>query len=805
MLFIGIIAFILLIWSMAFFKTAPKWWMPAIGLGLIMLTFFLDLSWFVATISWLLFLSIILLMNAALRRQFFTSKILKYFQKMLPPISKTESEALEAGDVWWEAELFRGNPDWNKLMAMPKLSLTGVEQSFLENEVETLCAMLDDWQIVQNKQLPPEVWEYVKREGFLGLAIPKEYGGHGFSTLAHSHIVTKIASRSISVAVSVMVPNALGPAEFLQHFGTLEQKQYYLPRLANGKEIPAFALTSPEAGSDASNIPDTGIVCTGVYESAEMIGIRLNWDKRYITLAPVATLLGIAFKMYDPEHLLGEQENIGITLALVPTQLSGVEIGKRHIPSGLAFLNGPVRGKDVFIPLDFIIGGASMRGKGWGMMMEALAIGRGISLPAMGTAVAKLSTRMTGAYSSLREQFGVSIGQFEGIAAVLARIGGLTYLCEATRLFTLSALEQQFKPALAAAITKYHVTEMARVIVNDAMDIHAGRGIQMGPRNYLALMYQALPISITVEGANILTRNLIIFGQGAIRCHPFIQEEIAAASETDPTLRLQKFDQLLLKHMGYVISHFAKTFAYGLTGGFFISSPVRGELSRYYGQLTRMSTALAFTADMVLAVCGDELKRKEQLSARLGDVLSYLYLASAVLKYYHNQENPIEDLPFVRWSVETCLFHIQMAFTEVMYNFKPKWLGKLLNFIIFPWGKKHYKPQDDTEWQIAAILMRSSKQRDRLTEYCYVGKEPQDITGRMEAALAAQEEAKHARIKLREAIAHKKISKHQTLYQQIETARQLGILNADELTLLQHFAALRWDAIQVDEFTELDI
>ncbi len=804
MLFIELIAFIALAWGLAFFETPAKFWTPILAVVLLALTFFSLMPIIVAIILWVIFLAVATLANiSSIRQKLLTAKILNYFQKSLPPISATEHEAIEAGDTWWETELFRGNPDWKKLADLPHLQLSAQEQDFLDNQVETLCEMLDDWSIVQNRDFPPAVWDYLKQEGFFALAIPTEYGGHGFSALAHSHIVTKIASRSASVAVTVMVPNALGPAEFIQYFGTDAQKQYYLPRLASGEEMPGFALTSPEAGSDAGSIPDTGIVCRGSYEGQEVLGVRLNWDKRYITLAPIATLLGLAFKMYDPEHLLGEQENIGITLCLVPTHLPGVETGSRHFPGGLAFLNGPTRGKDVFLPLDLIIGGPEMRGKGWRMMMEALAIGRGISLPALSTAVAKLCYRMSGAYCSLREQFNLPIGQFEGIATVLARIGGLTYICEATRHFTLIAKAEHIRPALASAITKYHVTEMARIIANDAMDIHAGRGIQLGPRNYLGFLYQSLPIGITVEGANILTRNLIIFGQGAIRCHPFIRAEIAAVAEPDPKKRLRAFDGLLIQHIGYATTLFARAFVYGLTNGFFIETAVTGELGGYYRQLTRMSTALALTSDVVLAVLGGELKRRERISARLGDVLSNLYMASAVLKYFHNQKEPVEDWPFVRWTLDKLLHDTQQSLIEVFANFKPRWLARLIHWVIFPWGKVYPRPRDETEQQIATIMMRSSIQRDRITEFCYVGKSQQDVTGRMEQALLALENARPARLKLREAITQRRIEKNSTLYQQIDAAKQLGILNEDELKLIRDFAALRWDAIQVDEFENL--
>lgn len=731
----------------------------------------------------------------------FARSLLRYFRKVLPPLSKTESDALEAGHVWWEGELFCGSPDWNKLIHIPKAKLNAEEHDFLANQVETLCAMLDDWAMVtEEHDLSPEVWDYLKQQRFFGLGISKEYGGLGFSSLAQSQIVTKIASRSPSVGITVMVPNALGPVEFLNHYGTDEQKRYYLPRLATALEIPAFALTSPEAGSDASNIPDVGIICEGTYEGKNVLGIRLNWDKRYITLAPLATMLVVVVKLYDPQQLMGDVPSVGITLCLVPTHLPGVEIGSRHSPLGLAFPNGPTRGKDVFIPLDLVIGGSEYCGKGWQMLMEALAGGRGISLPAFSTALAKLCYRMTGAYAGVREQFGLPLGQFEGIEEAMASMGGLTYLCEAARLFVLDGIMQGVKPGLIAAMAKYHITEMARVIVNQAMDIHAGRGIQLGPRNYLGFLYQAIPIGITVEGANILTRNLIIFGQGVVRCHPFIRDEIAAANNPDPEQSLKQFDQLLSRHIIYILKNFLRTFIYGLGGGLFVTTPLQGITAPYSRQLTRMSSALAFTTDVALVVLGNQLKRKERLSARLGDVLSQLYLASTVIKYFHDQGQLEEDAPFVHWTLATCLYKIQIAFDNFFDNFKPRFLGNLLRFIVFPWGRA-YKPAKDTlENQIAMAMMAPSAQRDRITAYCYRSNNSQDNTGRMDRVLDQLKQTECIRKKLHEAVEKHRIPGSLTLFQQIAQAEQLDLFTADEIELLKEFAQLRWEAVQVDEF-----
>lgn len=802
LILLSLIIFFILGWGLLFYQISARISMFVLLLVWTGFTFFLEGFWLISLLGWLILVPLALFTyHQTFRHQWIIPKILHYFRKALPKISQTEQAAIEAGDVWWEAELFRGSPDWQKLLDMPQPKITQSEEKFLSEQVEVLCGMIDDWKIRSDGEFTPQIWAYLKKERFFGIAIPQAFGGLGFSSLAHSHIVTKIATRSVSVAVTVMVPNALGPAEFLQHFGTEEQKNHYLPRLATGEEIPAFALTSPQAGSDASGIPDTGIICVGDYEGRQVLGARLNWDKRYITLAPVATLLGLAVKLYDPEHHLSHQENIGITLFLVPTHLKGVETGKRHLPAGLAFLNGPTRGKDVFVPLEFIIGGLEMRGQGWRMMMEALAVGRGISLPALGTAVGKLSYRMTGIYAQLREQFGQPIGQFEGIQAGLARIGGLTYLCEAARYFTLSGIMQGFKPSLAAAIAKYHITEMGRMIANEAMDIHAGRGIQMGPRNYLALLQQSLPISITVEGANILTRNLIIFGQGAIRCHPYIQAEIAAAHLSDKEEALRSFDAVLMKHIRYVMTHLARVIGYGLTGARWIKIPdhVEGKLRHYYRQLTYMSTALALTSEVVMALLGGELKRSEQISARLGDVLSYLYLSSAVLNYHENHAQS-EDLPFVVWSLEYTLSKIQDAFDQLFQNLKPRWAARILKRVIFPWGRKFFPPHDQLTQTIAEAMQQSSPQRDRLTEYCYFNQNPQDSVGRMEHAFALFEKLTPTRQKLRQAIAQKKLSKRQTLEQQLAEAQQQGILSAEESEELRQLAKAQADVIQVDEF-----
>lgn len=751
--------------------------------------------WFLLTLFFLLSISILIFITPTTRQRFITPYVLAWFKKALPPMHETERVALEAGHVAWEKELFCGNPNWSKLTNITKHTLTSDETAFLNNQVETLCSMLNEWEMVnaQAKDLPQAAWDYLKKEGFFGLQIPKSYGGLGFSVWAHSHVITKIASRSISAAITVMVPNALGPAELLQSFGTAQQKQHYLPRLARGDEIPAFALTSVEAGSDATAMLDTGVICRSLYEGQEIIGIKLNWNKRHITLAPIATLLGLAFKLYDPEHLLGEKTEIGITLALVPTHLSGVEIGKRHAPSGLAFLNGPTEGHDVFVPLDCIIGGAEMAGRGWHILMDGLAQGRGISLPALSTAAAQLCYRMTGAYAKLREQFHLPIGVFEGVAEKLGYIGGLTYLSEATRHFTLGAIAEGLKPSLGAAITKYQLTEMARMIVNDAMDVHAGHAIQLGPHNYLGLLYQAMPIGITVEGANILTRNLIVFGQGALRCHPFVNDEIAASEIADPVLRLQRFDGLFYRHVMYTLKQFGKIIGHGLTGGLLIRVAKQTPFRRHCKQLTRMSTALAFASDLSFAVLNKQLKRKEAISARLGDVLSQLYLASAAIKFYETEGKLKVDLIFAEWALDYCLHAIQTAFDGALFNFSPRWVGYILHRLIFPWGRAYKPVSDQLTRKIATQMMCTSDQRDRLTQYCYVGKTLDDATGRMELALEALE-------KMQGICEQHQLPVSKSLITQLNQAKKAGIFSEEELKALALFLDLRNKALQVDAF-----
>ncbi|MBL1377050.1 acyl-CoA dehydrogenase [Zobellella iuensis] len=737
----------------------------------------------------------------SLRKKWISGPAFATFKKILPPLSATEREAMEAGSVWWDGELFCGKPDWSKLAAYGPSSLTDEEQHFLDNQVETLLAMLDDHHIVNDeRELPEPVWDYIKKEGFFSLIIPKSYGGRDFSAYANSTIVAKLASRSISAAVTVMVPNSLGPGELLMHYGTQAQKDRWLPGLAKGTEVPCFALTGPEAGSDAGAIPDSGVLCKGEYNGEEMLGIRLNWDKRYITLAPRATVLGLAFKLYDPDGLMGDNRDIGITCALIPTSHKGVEIGDRHFPMGLAFLNGTTRGKDVFIPLDWIIGGPDYAGRGWRMLVECLSAGRGISLPALGTASGHLAARTTSAYAYVRKQFGLSIGKFEGVQEALARIGGMTYQLEATRRLTTRALDLNESPAIVTAISKYHMTEMARTVMDDAMDVHAGKAIQMGPKNYLAHNYMGIPVAITVEGANILTRNLMIFGQGATRCHPFVLKELEAAANPDAKAGLDQFDQLLFKHIGFAAGNVFGAFWQGLTGGRFNGAPVSGETAGYYKQLARMSKALALCADMSMLIMGGDLKRKEMISARLGDVLSHLYLASATLKFYEDNGRCADELPFVHYALGRNLYLIGEALDGFFQNFPSRPVAVALKTLIFPLGNRYGKPLDKHAQAICKLLMTPGGVRDRLTQLCYVPKDSEPGLGEVEAAFLAMVSVQGIEKKLLEAQQAGRLARKLPFEQMLAQARAQEIISDTEAQRLLKAEELRRRAIAVDSF-----
>lgn len=739
------------------------------------------------------------------RRVAFTKPIFKAYRRLLPPMSETERAALEAGSVWWEGELFSGNPDWRKLAEIPVPKLTAEEQAFLDHEVEEVCRLVDDWQITEALyDLPPEVWDYLKKKGFFGMIIPKRYGGLEFSAYAHSQVVTKLSTRSSALAVTVMVPNSLGPAELLLHYGTEEQKNHYLPRLSRGEEIPAFALTSPWAGSDAASIPDVGIVCKGVWQGREVIGMRVSWDKRYITLAPVCTLLGLAFRLYDPDGLLGGEKDLGITCALVPADHPGVEVGRRHFPLNAMFMNGPTRGRDVFMPLDFIIGGPKMAGQGWRMLMECLAAGRSISLPSSNTGMAQLTARAVGGYARVRQQFGMPIGRFEGVEEALTRIGAYTYLMDATRRFTAGAVDLGEKPAVASAIAKYHVTERARKVVSDGMDVIGGKGICLGPSNFLGRAWQQAPIGITVEGANILTRSLIIFGQGAIRCHPYLFAEMSAAQEADARAGLERFDRAFWGHVGFTVKNGLRALWLGLTGSHFVAvrADVAPEMRRYYQQLTRFSAAFAFLADISLLVMGGSLKRREKLSARLGDILSGLYLMSATLKRYEADGRQAADAPLAHWAIWDTMYQTQQAFEGVLANFPNRLVSAILRRSIFPWGHPYVVPSDALGHQVARLLLEPSQTRERLTHACFVPRTESEPVGAIELALAATLAAEpvEAKIRTAERTGRFGADPRANVRDIAHLAFEQGVISADEYELVKRRNRLRDLVVRVDDF-----
>ena len=747
---------------------------------------------------WILWLGGGLLLNVVeMRRNVLSRPLLELFRRILPRMSQTEREALEAGTVWWDAELFSGRPNWHRLLEFPQPRLSEAERAFLDGPVEALCTMLDDWRITRElEDLPPEVWRFMKEKGFFGLVIPKAYGGLEFSALGHSEVVMRIASRSVTAAVTVMVPNSLGPAELLLHYGTAEQKDHYLPRLARGEEIPCFALTGPRAGSDAGAMPDTGVVCKGEFQGKEVLGIRLNWDKRYITLAPVATVLGLAFKLYDPDHLLGETEDLGITCALIPTDTPGVEIGARHHPLDIPFQNGPTRGRDVFIPVDWIIGGAERAGQGWRMLMERLAVGRGISLPALSTGAGKLACRATGAYARIRRQFKLPIGRFEGVEEALARIAGYTYMMDAARSLTATAVDLGEKAAVVSAIVKYNLTEYMRRAVNDAMDVQGGSGICLGPRNLLGRAYQAVPISITVEGANILTRSLIIYGQGAIRCHPYVLEEMHAAADTGPEA-LERFDAALVGHIGFVLGNLSRMVFLGLSHGHLARAP-GGAGRRHYQHLTRLSAAFAFLSDVAMLVLGGSLKRREKITGRFADALSHLYLASAVLKRFEEQGHPAADRPLMHWACRHALHQIQEALDGLLRNF-PYRLGWLLRPLVFPLGRRFPPPADRLGHLAAQVLLAPGEARDRLTAGIHLPADPGEPLGRLEEALPAVIAAEAVERKLRE-LARQGTIGGETPLDQARAALDQKLIEAEAFEAVARAEALRDEVIQVDSF-----
>jgi acyl-CoA dehydrogenase len=786
----------------AFYGTSLVMWTIAMAAGIVVFGATGSVPMISLAVIAVVFAAIAVPLNVVpWRQQLISAPFLKQFRRMLPELSQTEQIALDAGTVGWEGELFAGKPDWKLLKKQPYLELTLEEQQFIDGPVEELCAMLDTWEITHvDTDLNPETWEFLKKNKFFGMIIPKEYGGLGFSALAHRAVLQKVSSVCALTSSTIGVPNSLGPGELLMHYGTEEQKNHYLPRLARGEEVPCFALTGPTAGSDATSIPDYGIVCKRKYKGKETLGLSLNFDKRYITLAPIATLIGIAFNMYDPDGLLGDKEDLGITLALVPRDTDGLEAGLRHMPLNLPFQNGPVRGKDVFIPLDALIGGVEMAGQGWRMLIECLSVGRAITLPSTSTGGNKMCALATGAYSRIRKQFNLPIGRFEGVEAALARIASNAYATSALSRMTATAVDLGEKPAVTSAIAKYHTTEMARDTLADAMDVHGGKGVILGPRNYLGRGWQGIPVSITVEGANILTRNLMIFGQGAIRCHPYVLREMEAARMENPSERVERFDALLFEHVGYSIRNAVRSLVLGLSFGKFASVPHDRKTAKYYKKLSRYSAALAFMSDVSMLILGGKMKQKEHLSARLGDVLSYLYICSAMLKRYEAQGRPAADQAILAWTFHNYMHRTQIALQKVVDNFPARWMRPLIGFVVFPFGRREIAPGDRLTHRVAQLLLTPSDTRSRLSDGVFISPESGHPVSTMEAALPEVINAEPLERKLLKAHKLGQIEGI-TWEERLKDAVEKSVLNQQEADTLEHVRELVMEIIAVDEFT----
>lgn len=755
--------------------------------------------------SWLLFLIAAIPLNIeSIRKQYLTTPILNSFRKIMPEMSSTEKDAIDAGTVWWDGELFSGNPNWQTLHNIPQARLTADEQAFLDGPVEEVCKMCDDWEVTHKKaDLSPEIWQFLRDHKFFAMIIKKEYGGLAFSAYAQSRVLQKLSSISAVLSTTVGVPNSLGPGELLQHYGTKAQQDHYLPKLATGEEIPCFALTGPEAGSDAGSLPDTGIVCKGQWQGEEVIGLSLTFNKRYITLAPVATVVGLAFKMFDPDGLLGDTKDLGITCALLPRDTAGMEIGNRHFPLNVPFHNGPIRGKDIFVPLDYIIGGAEMAGQGWRMLVECLSVGRVITLPSSSAGGAKSIALATGAYARIRRQFKLPVGKMEGIEEKLGSIGGNAYLMEAVTSFSTKGVDIGEKPSVIGAICKYHLTEKMRQTVAESMDIHGGKGVMLGPNNYLGRAYQGAPIAITVEGANILTRNMMIYGQGAMRCHPYVLDELLAANNQDDDEALEQFDRAVFGHIGFAFSNFFRSIWFSLSGAHLASAPFKDDTARYYRTMQRYSTNLAFLSDVSMAVLGGELKRRERLSARLGDVLSYLYLASCVLKRFDDEGRQATDLPLVHWAMQDSLYKLEVALEELLNNFPSKILGKALKLIIMPFGKSYKRPSDKLEHKIAGILQTPCEARDRLGKGQFLSREPGCLLGDLEQTLEnvlAAEPIYNTVCK-----AAGQYLPFTELNLVAEKGLELGVISEEQAELLRETEKGRLRTINVDDFDPAEL
>lgn len=770
--------------------SASTWEIGSAGY-LLLAVFFVGMPWFWGGLIVLAILAAVILIHVESMRDGISDYAFQRVGKSIPKLSKTEEEALNAGDTWLEQDIFTGSPDWDKLMNVSS-ELTLEEQAFLDNEVHALCEMIDEWEIKQSGDMPKEVWSFIKDNGFFGLVIPKEYGGKGFSARAHSDIVMKIASRSSAAAVTVMVPNSLGPGELLNYYGTKEQKAKYLPNLAKGIDIPCFALTEPGAGSDATSIQSEARVVQKKINNKTVLGLNITLNKRWITLAPVATLIGLAVNLKDPDGLLKGAGCEGITCLLIHRDTENLHIGNRHIPAEQAFMNGTIRGENIFVPIDTIIGGQKNAGQGWQMLVECLSIGRSISLPALGAASSSMSYLTAGAFSRIRRQFNIEIGYFEGIEEKLAEIAGLNYLINATRLLTVAAVNQHKKPSVASAITKYFNTELARIAINNSMDIHAGRAVVAGPRNYMFEMYQSIPISVTVEGANIMSRNLLIFGQGSMACHPYVRNEFYAISQNDKNA----FRKLIWEHIGYFMQNFAKTLCSGWTSGMFIEVPANA-LKREYQRLGRLSHAFAWLADLSLIYLGGDLKRKERLSARLADGMSYLYMGMAVLRaYQQNEEKPDEKL-HAQWALSYCFYQAQKSMIAFCRNFPSKPLGFLMRLLAFPFGQTFAYPSDKLEHQLAQRMMQNNHYRERMKKLIFLSGDVKQSVDRMEHALQLiiKSEALYKKA------ADLKRFKFSALKEKLTDKIAKGELTQVEVEEIIAVERACWDAIQVDEFS----
>jgi acyl-CoA dehydrogenase len=755
---------------------------------------------------WLIAIVFGLLAVPAIRRAVLIAPVFKFIKGMMPKISDTERQALEAGTVGFDAELFSGTPDWDKLRSVAPVVLTSEEQAFLSGPTEELCGMINDWQMRHTEaEVPEDIWDYVKKHGFLGMLISKEHGGLGFSAQAQSLIIGKIASRSPDVVTVVMVPNSLGPGELIEKYGTKEQMAHYLPRLAAGEEVPCFALTGPTSGSDAATMRDIGIVTRGQHDGKDVVGIRLTWDKRYITLGPNATLLGLAFRLFDPDKILGKGENIGITVAMIPTTHPGVNIGRRHLPSGNAFPNGPNWGKDVFIPIDWVIGGEKMVGQGWRMLMECLSAGRAISLPSSATGGAKALLRFTTAYGRIRKQFGLPVARMEGIEEPLARMIENAYACEAARGVTAAMVSRGERPSVLSALMKYQTTERMRQSVNDAFDVHGGRAICDGPSNYLQSAYQMVPVGITVEGANILTRTLITFAQGALRSHPYLFDEIHAAQDLDSERGQEKFEKAFGDHIAFSVSNACGAFFHNLTGGHFGAQPEHSAgQAQWYHQLGRASRNFAFVADVTVVILGGGLKTKQKLTGRLADALSELFFVACVLKRFEDDGKLSSDKDIVDLAAANGLFRFQEAMCGVIDNFPVAPLRWLMRTVVFPLGRPYRPASDDLGHRVVRLVLNVPEVRDRLTCHIYVSQDVEDPTGLLEVTLKKVVAAEETEKKLERAIRAGTVRRYHGM-DWIGDAVAKGVLTESEGQLLREVEALTARVIAVDDFDPTEV